>query len=207
VSIDPRIAARLAYYQGGPDFGVLAPRGWYCVDVYGSNGATLYIAPHPVQADKISPLYEHPFAGPVIQVDFVNGNNSSRFEVALLAARYFPEQHVLVEKAIAEEREDGLPSTPYVSGPYPADVLVTRSKGVVEYITPPHSKGLGTRCWLMPDGDPIHSAAILMPKDGPSVMVVAARLPKDLADLIPPILQQAERHYIIRGQSSAECVF
>jgi len=26
-------------------------------------------------------------------------------------------------------------------------------------------------------------------------MVVAARLPKDLAELIPPILQQAERHY------------
>ena len=194
VNLDPHIAARLAYYQVGSDFGVLAPRGWYWADIYGSNGGTLYVASHPVKI--VGMLYEHPFVGPVVQMDFINGYNSSRFEVAHFAARYFPEQRALVSNAIAEEKEDGISmGGPYVSSPYPADRLVSHKKGIVEYITPPHAEGLGTQCWLKPDDEPILSAAILMPEDGPSVMAVAVRLPKDMADLAPVILHQAEQQY------------
>src|SRR5271154_1292847 len=42
---DAKAAQQLAYYASQKEFGVLAPRGWYCFGTYGANGNTLYVSP------------------------------------------------------------------------------------------------------------------------------------------------------------------
>ena len=39
-------AADLAHYRS-EHLGVLAPRGWHCLETYGSNGASLFVSPDP----------------------------------------------------------------------------------------------------------------------------------------------------------------
>jgi hypothetical protein len=39
--IGKETAQRLAYYKAEQGFSVLAPRGWYCFETYGSGGAAL----------------------------------------------------------------------------------------------------------------------------------------------------------------------
>lgn len=46
-------AQRLAYYKSEQGFGVLAPRGWYCFGVYGSNGYALYVSPQQISTDNL----------------------------------------------------------------------------------------------------------------------------------------------------------
>ena len=47
VLIGGRTAQALAYYGSALDLGVLAPRGWYCVGIYGSGGDFLYVSSEP----------------------------------------------------------------------------------------------------------------------------------------------------------------
>src|SRR5262245_60398919 len=46
MTLAPETARRLAYYKSEYSFGVLAPRGWHCLDLYGSSGDTLYVSPN-----------------------------------------------------------------------------------------------------------------------------------------------------------------
>src|SRR5438477_11337899 len=39
------VAPKLAYYKAKDSIGVLAPRGWHCFGLYGSNGTILIVAP------------------------------------------------------------------------------------------------------------------------------------------------------------------
>jgi hypothetical protein len=50
MAIPAEAAQRLAYYKAEEGVGVLAPRGGHCFETYGSNGATLYVSPDPINA-------------------------------------------------------------------------------------------------------------------------------------------------------------
>jgi hypothetical protein len=67
-------ARRLAYYEAEDGIGVLAPRGWHCFGAYGSNGATLYIAPDPISSSDLLSQDQKGFAGPAIQVSYMSGD-------------------------------------------------------------------------------------------------------------------------------------
>jgi hypothetical protein len=51
--ITAEMAGRLAYYKAEKGSGVLAPRGWYCLGTYGSNGEALYVSPNPIRAADV----------------------------------------------------------------------------------------------------------------------------------------------------------
>ena len=51
VPITADLAERLAYYKAEQGRGVLAPRGWYCFETYGSSGGNLYVAPQPIDPE------------------------------------------------------------------------------------------------------------------------------------------------------------
>ena len=193
LSVDPQVASRLAFYQSASDDGVYAPRGWHCANLGGSNGWMLFVAPYPIKPDDFLMPHAHTVAGPFIQVMERYGGTSGRFDVARLIARYFPEQRGFARSVIAEKIE---PASAFPSVPYAKDRLVSRKKGVVEYLTPPHAKGLGTEIWLKPDDQPILSTAMMSGDvEEPNAVVATIRLPKDMTDLAPIILHQAEQHY------------
>lgn len=55
---------------------VLAPRGWHCIEMYGSGGAVLLVTPHLYTADTL-PGFKT-LVGPAVEVLFLNGENSGR---------------------------------------------------------------------------------------------------------------------------------
>src|ERR1700744_2105479 len=42
--LDPKLASRLAFYKSNYDDGVLAPRGWHCIALAGSDGNFLVVS-------------------------------------------------------------------------------------------------------------------------------------------------------------------
>jgi hypothetical protein len=188
VPISADLANHLAYYKSGQGFGVLAPRGWSCFGVYGSNGYALYVSPERVTTTNLFSITWTGFTGPAIELVGENGDTSGRFGVARVIARVFPAHKSFVEGVIAE----GIaPADSFPFGPYPGDKLTYRSKQMVEYETPANTAGLGTNSRLKKNTYPISGAAILM-GDAPDLMFLAVRLSPDLTDLASPIIQQLE---------------
>jgi hypothetical protein len=188
VSISADTAKHLAYYKSEQGFGVLAPRGWSCIGVYGSNGYALYVSPERVTASTLFSSTWPGFTGPVIELVGETGDTSGRFSIARVIARVFPAQKSFVERVIAEGIE---PASSFPVGPYPEDKLTYRSKRLVEYETPASAEGLGTNSRLKKNAYPIRGVAILI-GDTPDLMLLAVRLPPDLTDLASPIIQQLE---------------
>jgi hypothetical protein len=194
VNLPPAVAARLAFYKADIDSGVLAPRGWHCANLYGSNGWFTVIAQEPVTPADL--LADKPVKAPAIQVSISDGETSGRFKVAQLVARFFPKYRSFTDKVIAEglEKADDFPA-----GPYKDDKLIVRSPDRVEYITPAGKNGLGTASRLVPCRLPIHAVAALEGADDDGIggaLVVVVRLPKDQDDLAPVILGWAKRTYL-----------
>jgi hypothetical protein len=52
VPMSPEAAGKLAFYKGVIE-GVLAPRGWYCLGIYGSGGDALVVSPEPIDTAKL----------------------------------------------------------------------------------------------------------------------------------------------------------
>lgn len=96
MAISAGAAERLAYYKAEYGVGVLAPRGWHCFGTYGSNGATLYVSPDPINAADLLSTSWKGFAGPAIQISVAEGGTSGRFEVAKTIARVFPKHKAFV---------------------------------------------------------------------------------------------------------------
>jgi hypothetical protein len=188
VSISADLANRLAYYKSEHGLGVLAPRGWFCFGVYGSNGSALYVSPERVTARQVLSSTWTGFTGPAIELAEETGDTSGRFGVGRVIARVFPDQKSFAERVIAEGIE---PASSFPFGPYPDDKLTYRSKQVVEYDTPANSEGLGTNSRLRKNANPIRGVAILI-GDTPDLMLLAVRLPSDLTALGSPIIQQLE---------------
>jgi len=187
--IPPATAARLAWYKAANAPGVLAPRGWHCFSTYGSSRATLYISPGPLTAKLVLPGNGwNGFSGSAIEISRTYGDTSGRFMVAEIIARVFPAHRDFVQKVIAE----GIMPVKFSFGPYPTDKLTYKNKEMVEYITPANTDGLGTNSELKKDGAPISGVAILA-GEGPNLIHLATRLPPNMLDLTPAIIQQVER--------------
>ncbi len=191
VDLSPAVAARLAYYTAEIGVGILAPRGWHCANLYGSNGWFTVIAQEPITPADL--LADKPVKGPAIQVSISDGETSGRFKVAQLVARFFPKYRRFADKVIAEGLEK---ANSFPSGPYAADKRIARHPNRVEYLTPPGKDGLGTASRLVASGLPIDSVAALEEAEGDYVagaLVIAVRLPQDQDDLAPVILRWSER--------------
>jgi hypothetical protein len=186
VAVDAAAAGGLAYYQAQDSFGVLAPRGWNCLYVYGSSGSSLMIAP----GRKLS-LDTGPLSGPGVVATLNVGGTSGRFAVAKYAARLFPkEARAFIEGVIAEGIE---PKANFPSGPYPADKLTVKGPRVVEYETPAMKEGLGTSDRLHKNASAIVGLAKLeQSDDGPNLFLLSIRLPADQAGLARAIIAAAE---------------
>ena len=92
--------SRLAYYES-QRMGTVAPRGWHCIELYGSSGAFLLVTPKQGIATHRFPDGRH-VTGPAIEVSFTNGDTSGRFEVAKVIARLFPTKNLFVQQVIEE---------------------------------------------------------------------------------------------------------
>jgi hypothetical protein len=182
-------AARLAYYSAGAQGGVLGPLGWSCFALSGSNGTTLYLSPNPIRASDVEAANWAAGAGPAIQVAWLAGDTSGRFQVAQVIARVFPRHQSFVQSVIGEGVE---PASSFPQGPVATDKITPKNGTVVEYETPANTQGLGTSITaLTPSADPIDGAAVLTGTT-PDLAFVAARLPADSRDLAPMIVQQFE---------------
>jgi hypothetical protein len=187
--LDPTAANRLAYYEAFEGPGVLGPRGWYCFETYGSSGNNLYISPTPLNPTQFFDTTWKGFTGPIIQISSMIGDTSGRFAVARVIARVFPAHRDFVNNVIAE----GLrPASDFPIGPYPDDQLTHKSKELVEYLTPPNRKGLGTSSWLLPNQQPILGVAMLTGEEL-SLTHLSLRLPTGMDDLTPIIIRETER--------------
>jgi hypothetical protein len=190
VRLAPDTAQRLTYYQAERGPGVLGPRGWYCFGVYGSNGAQLFVSPIPHNPSDFFAEKWDGFDGPAIDVSGMSGSTSGRFSVAKVVARVFPTEKKFVEQVIAEGIE---PASEFPFGPYPQDKLVYLSPKVVEFRTPPHAEGLGTRSWLRQNNSAIDGVEILQNDGDHDLVSLSARLPSTMNDRTFPIIHQIER--------------
>jgi hypothetical protein len=193
VSISPEAAQKLAYYKAEQGGGVLAPRGWYCFETYGSNGSNLYISPTPIDSENVFSDKWEGMTGPAIQFTTEIGDTSGRFGVAKIIARVFPAHKAFVRDVIAEGIE---PASSFPFGPYPNDKLTYKNSETVEYTTPAQTDGLGTHSRLKKNTDPISGVAILTGPDT-NLLLLSVRLPPAQANLILAIIQQTEHEVIL----------
>jgi hypothetical protein len=187
VQIESRLAERFAYYESGVGRGVLAPRGWYCYGLYGSSGSAFIVTPERILG------VNWPLTGPVVELDSTSGGTSGRFEVAQVIARVFPNYKAFVQSVI--DLFDFFESK-VTYGPYSMDKLTYKNQRIVEYRTPPNSKGLGTLTGrLRENGESIDGVAILEGAT-PDLLLLSVRLLPEMNSLKPAIIQQVEREAI-----------
>lgn len=191
-----KAAAGLAWYQAPVDadnLGTIAPQGWHCFATYGSNGTTLYVAPEPLDADKLLLSKNwHGFTGPAIELSVRYSGTSGRIEVAHVIARVFPAHHDFAKEVMAEHLDS--PSN-YHFAPFPTDRLKHHGPDFVDFTTPAHTDGLGTMSSLKPGDQPIHGFALL--HDGWNLTQFNLRLPSNLESLAPVLVnleKQNARH-------------
>jgi hypothetical protein len=185
VRLEPAIAARLTFYRSKYD-GVIAPRGWHCFALEGSDGSILFVTPSAHSAADLMQRGTR-FVGPAIQVATSLGGTSGRFAVAQIMARYFPGRRKFVDAVIAEGIE---PAGAFVFGPFPADRFIRHSARLVEVETPAHVLGLGTTNRLAPDALPIRSIAVVGEGTVPNATVLIVKLLPEDRDLLPAIAGQ-----------------
>ena len=180
----PRItgpeAIHLAYYKSSA-LGELAPRGWHCFGLYGSNGSILIVTPEKHGEDLFNP--GPGLTGPAIQLSVSLGDTSGPFEAAEVAAQLFPSRKKFVEGVIAEGFE---PRSSFHFGPLPTDTIHRYGDDVVDFETPANKVGVGTKSRLAPNGDPIRGLAMMTSDDDLVLLVV--RVPKDQRDLATTIV-------------------
>jgi hypothetical protein len=182
------MSGRLVYYATEHQ-GVLAPRGWHCIALYGSSGATLFVTPEPPDANNLL-RHDAGLTGSAVELSRINGGTSGRFEVAKIAARVFPEARTFVDRVINEGIES---KAEFPFGPYPDDSLTRRSASVVEFVTPAGHNGLGTSGRLAETNLPINGVAMLLTHEDSDVVRLSVRLPPELRDLAPTIVGATEQ--------------
>ncbi|MDE2562562.1 MAG: hypothetical protein KGL48_10000 [Sphingomonadales bacterium] len=178
----PRLAEQLAlhlsWYASNNTGGVLAPRGWQCFELYGSNGSVLMVAPNGLDQDP----FEAKLLGPAIQLSTSLGATSGRFEAARIAARLFPDRKRFVDSVIDEEI---VPRSNFIFGTFSHDRIHRLNRDYVEFETPARMDGIGTMTRLRKSGNPIHG--LVWMDDDNNATILAVRLTpgqKDLADYI-----------------------
>jgi hypothetical protein len=187
-AVPAAVAQRLAFYEAKYGYGVLAPRGWHCFSTYGSSGVNLFVSPEPIDSKTLLSLDWKGFAGQAVEISYVDGGTSGRFEVAKVIARVFPAYKAFVQSVIAEGIE---PASDFPSGPYSDDKLTYRSHSGVEFETPANTQGLGTDSRLQMNASAIDGVAIIT--DGVTDLIQLTLRLSD-RDLIPVIVGQVEAH-------------
>ena len=187
--VPPSQANRFLAYYASTNLGVLAPRGWHCAGVYGSNGAALFVTPEKRPPETYL-RQGIKLTGPAIQLSFAYGDTSGRFEVAGIAGRIFPAAHDFVQGVINE----GLaPRNDFSFTPFPDDRLVRGGPTEVEFETPANRDGLGTYSLLARSDQPIAGVAILEPGEM-NLVLLNVRLPPGLRRFSSAIVQNVERN-------------
>jgi hypothetical protein len=183
------LSARLAYYSDSFGSGVLAPRGWHCASLHGSNGGTLLVTPDSETARLfLNPLQETK-AALGVQLRHRYGGTSGRFAVAEMIARHFPAYMDFARQVASEWEMDPLPA-----GPYPADEFRVVSPSEIEFTTPAGASGLGTERSRFGMGEtPIHGIVILYPDEEMDLVQLTYRLPASDQDLAQPIIAEVRR--------------
>ncbi len=180
-SLSASIAGQLAHYAAD-GMEVLAPRGWHCIEIYGSGGAFLLVTPEAHSAAELQSF--RPLAGPVVELSYLNGWTSGRFDVARVLARLFPSRRAFVRQVIREGLE---PARNFPFGPYPADRLTRLGADAVAFTTPPGRTGMGTAMdRLDADAMPVRGIAQLASQDG--VTLLDVRLPATSGPLTTAII-------------------
>lgn len=193
LAISNDLADRLAWYQAPIDannLGTFAPRGWHCFATYGSNGAALYIAPEPLNANQLLFFKNwQGFTGPAIELSIRYSGTSGRIEVAHVIARAFPAHHDFAKEVMAEHLD---PPANYHFDPFPTDKLHYHGPDRVDFTTPAHADGLGTMSTLKPGDQPITGFALL--RDGMGLTQFNVRLPSDLERLAPVLINLEKKN-------------
>ena len=186
VAIDAAAASQLAYYQAQDSFGILAPRGWNCIYIYGSSGSSLVVSP-----TALNGALDVRLGGAGVVETLSDGGTSGRFDVAKYSARLFAKQE---QKFIAGVIAEGIePKTDFPFGPYPADKLTYKAPLVVEFETPGNKDGLGASDRLQKNAQPVVGIATLkIDSNGPDFFLLTVRPPVHQADLAPAIVKAAE---------------
>lgn len=184
VRVPAAMAPSLAYYVSdeGPD--VLAPRGWQCLGLSGSDGSMLFVAP---DRSSIDAMIARPgtYDGPAIVTSLNIGATSGRFQVWEGIARYFPKFGRVIDRTLWQESM----AQPLPDGPYPADIINARADRSISLTTPPNAGGQGTAGYLGKGGLPVESWwRLLGSNDEAALLGIEARLPPDLATVVPVIL-------------------
>jgi hypothetical protein len=186
--IDAATAAGLAYYQAADSIGVLAPRGWTCLFVFGSDGESLRVAPSG-DLHGSPPLLD----GPAVVLVTWSGETSGRSQVAKYSARLFPKiARAFIDEVISFGFE---PAANFRLKPYPVDKLVYKTARMVEFTTPANRMGLGTSDALKKSGEPVCGIAALVDTTSPGTpdfVMLTVRLPPSQAKLTDAILKAAE---------------
>ena len=155
----------------------LAPRGWHCFNVYGSDGAFLAVTPEAMGYDAIVAILRSTgFEGRAVIHNYTLGFTSGRDEIAPVIQRVFPAHMKFARNAAANNDEP----PPHYVGPYPEDRLRYLSNEAVEFETPAHREGIGTlQSHLRPDDGEIVGAHLLVLDRGDccDLVSVAVRLP------------------------------
>lgn len=163
----PSMARQLALYVG-PNLAVLAPRGWLCFEAYGSDGSILTVTPGPHRRNLAD---RNRVETDVVQLRNSIGVTSGRWDVANISATFFP----IVRRWVQSVRELDDDSLDPVKAAR-ADRITFRSPMRVEFTTPAHIAGLGTRTWLKPGVHPIAGAYVLLLGDEPDLLELSVRL-------------------------------
>ena len=180
-------AAALAWYVSEHE-AVLAPRGWQCFELYGSNGGILVVAPQPLSFDQLV-AGNGVLRGPAVIRDYTLGGTSGRFTVVDLIARYFPAHRAFIQ----EVRDMGFDLEDLPDGPYPNDRIVTRSATMIRLTTPPGRVGAATTFRLAPNELPAETVIRLYPGSEMDASVLIVRLPAGQKMLGSAIIDQMER--------------
>jgi hypothetical protein len=176
------VADRLAYYASN-DLGVLAPRGWHCFGLYGSNGSGLYVTPEPHGEDLFD--LPAPLTGPIVQVHFSLGSTSGRFEAARVAGRLFPARRAFVDSVQDEENIEA----DFALVPYATDRTTLLNDHEARFETPAGKDGIGIGGRMAPGKDPVLGYAGMTPDN--DLLWVGARLPAGERDLATAIVAAA----------------
>jgi hypothetical protein len=179
------LASRLAWFASNNTGGVLAPRGWHCLELYGSDGSVFMVKPSAFGRDPFSTQ----LVGPAIQVSISFGQTSGRFEAAKIAARLFPSRKKFVESVMSEGVAQ---ATDFVTGPFPYDRIRHVNRNYVEFETPPNTVGIGTLSRLIPSNDPIRGL-VWMDADNDATLL-AVRLAPNQIVLADPIVNSMKPH-------------
>lgn len=189
--LTPSIAAQLSVYSDG-SFYVLAPRGWRCVESYGSSGVHLRVIPGG-SAFTDAQIRAGNITAQAVTVDYWTGDTSGRFEVAGVGAPLFQN---LVQ--LATQLQSGFPTVRIRTSPWVGESLEIVTTALARYQDPPNTSGTGTN----ETGLSVSAVAISgfvrqvpsghSPEAPPNLIVLAVRLEATNAVLVSPIAADFE---------------